>query len=523
MKTKLLVQALPIEMKTSLLLSAALVLVASAQPPRASSAAELLEKGIYTEETKGELGAASQIYQQIVDDPRADRSLVAQAQLRFGLCELKQGHKPQAISALERLTHDFPDKEKLLSLVEAHMPQLLDDMVRQIEQNYILEVDRSELMETAIRAIVGKLDASNLLRTNDLEFLGTNEMAEINVSLEQKVAGIGIELKLDDATGELVVTTPLPGSPALKGGLRSGDRIVQINGNDLPPGTKLEPVVKLLRGPVGTTVTVGVKREGSPEPLAIQLVRDTIKLPSVKGDHYKPDFSWDFMLDDREKIGYVRLTQVGRQSAAEMQAALDDLKSREMKALILDLRNNPGGALDQAVEIADLFVDSGTIVTVKSRTGEQVYEAKAEGTFSGFPIAVLVNSNTASAAEIVAACLQDHQRAVVVGERTFGQGVVRSLIPLKEGVGTLKLPVATYYRPNGKNMNRFPGAKDSDEWGVSPDPGYEIALTDEESRQYQKARATREVLNGPPTQEAEFQDRQLDKAVDCVQAQLKHR
>ena len=136
---------------------------------------------------------------------------------------------------------------------------------------------------------------------------------------------------------------------------------------------------------------------------------------------------------------------------------------------------------------------------------------------------VLVNRNTASAAEIVAACLQDHQRAVVVGERTFGQGVVRSLIPLPEGVGTLKLPVATYYRPNGKNMNRFPGAKDSDEWGVSPDPGYEIALTDEESRQYQKARAAREVLNGYPREEVGFQDRQLQKALDCVQAQLKHR
>ena len=519
----LLVQPLPIRMTSGLLLSALLTLFASAQPPRVSSAAELLEKGIYTEETKGELGAASQIYQQIVDDPRADPSLVAQAQLRLGLCELKQGHKPQAISALERLTRDFPDKEKLLSLVEAHMPQLLDDMVRQIEQNYILEVDRSELMETAIRAIVGKLDARGLLRTNDLEFVGTNEMAEINVSLEQKVAGIGVVLKVDDATGEFVVTTPIPGSPALKGGLRSGDRIVQINGNDLPAGTNLEAVVKLLRGPVGTPVTVGVKRDGLRELLAIQLLRDTIKLPSVKGDHYKPDLSWEFMLDDREKIGYVRLTQVGLQSAAEMKVALDDLKSREMKALILDLRNNPGGALAGAVEIADLFVESGTIVTVKGRTGEKVYEANAEGTFSGFPIVVLVNRNTASAAEIVAACLQDHQRAVVVGERTFGQGLVRSLIPLQEGVGTLKLPVATYYRPNGKNMNRFPGAKDSDEWGVSPDPGCEIALTDEERKQYEKASAAREVLNGDSTQQVEFQDRQLEKALDCVQAQLKHR
>lgn len=510
-------------MKNTWLLGTALLLLVSTQPGHAAAAAELLEKAIYTEETKGDLGAASQIYQQIVDDPRADRGLVAQAQLRLGLCELKQGHKPQAISALDRLTQDFPDKDKLLSLVEPHMPQLLDDMVQQIEQNYILEVDRSELMETAIRAIVGKLDPRGLLRTNDMEFIGTNEMAELNVSMKQQVAGIGIVLKVDDTTGELVVTTPMPGSPALKGGVRSGDRIVQIDGNDLPAGTKLEPVVKLLRGPVGTPVTVGVKRGGSQELLAIQLVRDTIKLPSVKGDHYKPDLSWDFMLDDLEKIGYVRLTQVGHQSPTEMQAALEDLKSRGMKALILDLRNNPGGALAEAVEIADLFVESGTIVTVKGRTGEQVHEAKAEGTFSGFPTVVLVNRNTASAAEIIAACLQDHQRALVVGERTFGQAVVRSLIALKGGVGTLKLPVATYYRPNGKNMNRFPDAKDSDDWGVSPDRGYEIALTDEELKQYEKASAARDVLNGDPAAKVEFQDHQLQKALDCIQAQLKQK
>jgi len=523
MKTNALLTTLSGKMKKAFALGASLVLFAAAPAARGASAAELLEKGIYTEETKGELAAASQIYQQIVDDTRADRSLVAQAQLRLGLCELKQGHKPEAISALERLTRDFPDKEKLLALVGQHMPQLLEDMVKQIEQSYIQEVDRSELMETAIRAIVGKLDARGFLRTNDMEFLGTNDMAEINLNLEQKVAGIGTVLKLDEATGEIVVTTPMPGSPALKGGLRAGDRIVQVNGNELPPGTKLEPVVKLLRGPVGTPVTVGVKREGSPEVLAIQLVRDIIRLPSVKGDHYRPDHSWDFMLDDEKKIGYVRLTQLGRQSPAEMQAALNDLQSRGMRALVLDLRNNPGGSLAEAVEVADLFVESGRIVTVKGRAEEQVYDAKAEGTFSGFPIALVVNRKTASAAEIVVACLQDHQRAIVVGERTFGQALVRTLVPLKGGVGTLKIPVATYYRPSGKNMNRYPDAKDSDEWGVTPDPGYEVALTDEELKQYEKDCAARDVLSGEATPKTGFEDRQLQKALACIQSQLAHR
>src|SRR6266446_8577956 len=182
MKTITLFQILPTGMKNTLILGAALLLFASAQAARGASAAELLEKGIYTEETKGELKAAIQIYQQIVDDPRADRGLVAQAQLRLGLCQLKLGNKPQAISALDRLTQEFPDKDKLLGIVEQHMPRLLDEIVQQIERNYIQEVDRGELMETAIRAIVGKLDGrSGFLRTNDMEFLGANELKDLDI------------------------------------------------------------------------------------------------------------------------------------------------------------------------------------------------------------------------------------------------------------------------------------------------------------------------------------------------------
>jgi carboxyl-terminal processing protease len=504
-------------------LGAAVAWLALAPAAGGASAAELLEKGIYTEETKGELKEACRIYQLIADDARADRSMVAQAQLRLGLCELKQGHKPQAISALERLTQDFPDKDKLLALVEPHMPNLLDDMLRQIEKNYIQEVDRSELMETAIRAMVGKLDARGLLRPRDMEFLTTNETAELKLGLDQKVAGIGAVLNVDAVTGDIVVTSPMPHSPAWKAGLQAGDRIAAINGSELPAGTKLAPVIKLLRGPVGTTVTVGVRREGLPALLALQMVRDTIRLPSVTGDRYKPDQTWDFMLDEVRKVGYIRLSQVGRQSPAEMREALTDLKSRGLKALVFDLRSNPGGSLDEAVEVADLFVERGRIVTVKRRTDEQAYEAKAEGTFSGFPMVVLVNRKTASAAEIVAACLQDHQRALVVGERTFGQAIVRSLIPLQGGVGTLKLPVATYYRPNGKNVNRFPSSKDSDDWGVTPDPGYDVAVTDEELQHYEKDRATRGLVSTVETPTADFQDRQLLKAVEYLEAQLEHK
>jgi carboxyl-terminal processing protease len=517
MKTKSFIQMLRRGLKNAFGLGAALVLFSSAQGAYAASLAEMLEKGIYTEETKGDLKGATEIYRQIVDDPAAERSLMAQAQLRLGLCQLKLGNKPQAISALDRLTQEFPDKDKLLTIVEQQMPQVLDEIVQQIERNYIQEVDRGELMETAIRAIVGKLDArGGFLRTNDMEFLGTNELKQFNMQVEQKFAGIGAVLKAD-ADG-VIVQTPLAGSPALDGGIRAGDRIVSIDGTELPPN-QLATAVQLLRGPVGTPVTVGVKRADSDDLHEIRLIRDTVRLPSILGDHRKPDNTWDFMWDEQRKIGYIRLTAIGKQSAEEMQTALDDLKARGMKALILDLRNAPGGLFDGAVAIADLFVENGRIVTVKGRSGETVYDAKPEGTFSGFPMALLVNRNTASAAEIVAACLQDHQRAIVVGERTFGQGIVRGLFPLKSGIGAMKLPVAAYYRPNGKSMNRYPGSNDSDDWGVKPDVGYEVALTDEELKDYEKDRAARDVLNGETTPKVEFPDRLLQKASEYVQAQ----
>ena len=519
MKTKSFIHSIRVSSKKPLILGLVLLLFGSVQAARAASAAELLEKGIYTEETKGELKAALNIYRQLVEDPRADRSLVAQAQLRLGLCQLKLGNKPQAISALEQLTQEFPDKDKLLAIVEQRMPQVLDEIVQQIERNYFQEVDRGELLETAIRAIVGKLDPrGGLLRTNDMEFLGATELKQLNEILDQKLAGIGAALNVQ--AGEVVVTSLLPGSPALKGGLRDGDRIVGVNGIELREGNPLETAIKLLRGPVGTPVVVRVKHAGSEEAQEIELVRDTIQLPSVLGDHRKADNSWDFMLDEQRKIGYLRLTQVGKQSAEETRAALDELAARDMKALIFDLRSNGGGLLDGAVAISDLFVTAGRIVTVKGRDGEKAYDASPHEAFTNFPIALLVNRKTASAAEIIAACLQDHQRAVVVGERTFGQGIVRSMLQLKSGVGAVKIPVAVYYRPSGKTVNRYPGSKDSDDWGVSPDAGYEVALTDEELKQYEKDRAAREWKTNEATPQAKFNDRPLQKALEWVQAQL---
>ena len=474
----------------------------------AASPAELLEKGIYTEETRGELLAAAEIYKQIVDDSSAPRGLAAQAQLRLGMCELKLGNKRKAISVLERLTQEFPDGDQLMALVDNQMPALLDEMVKQIEQNYIQEVDRNELVETAIRAIIGKLDSRGglgFLRTNDMEFLGANELGQINEELEQQIVGIGAVLKID---GGQVVATPMRGSPALRAGLKADDRIIKVNGADVLEN-QLAQTVKALRGAAGSKVRVTVKRPGVDDLLQFEVTRGPILLPSVKGVHYREDDTWEFMLDETRKIGYVRVTQMGKQTAKELAAALNGLQGRGLKGLVLDLRANPGGLLSEAIAVADLFVAEGTIVTVKSRSEEKVHSARQEDSHLDFPMVVLVNGQTASAAEIVAGCLQDHGRAAIIGERTFGQAIVRQLLPLKSG-GALKLPVAAYYRPSGKHVNRYPGATEADEWGIKPDAGYDVALTEEEVKQLGLARLAMDSSDAPQT----FTDRQLEKALE---------
>src|SRR5258706_817061 len=222
MKNKLFGPMTFVRLSQPLLFACLLKLLLATGRVQAALPIETLEKGIYTEETKGDSPEAIQLYRTIVADPSADRSLAAQAQLRLGLCQLKLGNKANAVSALERLTRAFADKEKLLAMVEKQMPLLLDEIVRQIEQNYIKEIDRTELMQTAILAIVGKLDKES-------DFLGEKELVQVNQQLDQRIAGIGAALKFDKETRQVIVQAPLAGSPALRAGLRVGDRIVEID------------------------------------------------------------------------------------------------------------------------------------------------------------------------------------------------------------------------------------------------------------------------------------------------------
>lgn len=385
------------------------------------------------------------------------------------------------------------------------------DTFEQIERNYVKDVDRRKLVEAALRGMMEELDPYS-------NYISPDDLARFNVQVEQEFSGIGIQVTIDPHSKRLTVTSPLPGTPAYKAGVKAGDTIMNINGKTTEKMT-VDDAVKVLKGKEGEEVTIGVVHAGKPltEIELLKMPRAKIQVATVQGDSYKPDGTWNFMVDPEKKIGYIRLTAFSRNTASELRKALLDLTSHGMKGLVLDLRFNPGGLLTSAVEIADLFLEEGKIVSTKGRnTEERVQYAKRPGTFSGFPMAVLVNRYSASASEIVSAALQDHKRAVVVGERTWGKGSVQNVIELESGKSALKLTTASYHRPSGKNIHRFPDSKESDEWGVMPDEHYLVQFTVPEMQSYLDYRRQRDVLSndGPP--KPEFVDKQMAAAVDYV-------
>ena len=277
------------------------------------------------------------------------------------------------------------------------------------------------------------------------------------------------------------------------------------------------------------------------ETLTIQ--RAVIEQPSVLGDMRKPDDSWDFFVDKEKKIGYVRVAGFYKDTPEDFKKALDELKAGEMKGLIIDLfpQITPAACWGGAVEMANMFVESGRIVSTKGRnTAEKIYDAEKGGIYDapdgpssqGLPIAVLVNEHSASASEILSAALQDHQRAKVLGHRTYGKGSVQNIVKLDEGDSVQKLTVATYWRPSGKNIHRFKNAKDSDDWGVKPDPGFEVKLTPDELEAWFYARRDRDIISshnpvkpkvgkdGKPEPVRPFEDKGLDKALEYVRGQI---
>ena len=364
--------------------------------------------------------------------------------------------------------------------------QRLVDTIEQVEENYVRPISRKELIEAAIAGVVSKLDPYS-------NYIPEESVGEFRTDLENRFGGLGINVAI--LNGKLTVVSPLAKSPAYQAGLKPNDIIVAIDGKPTKEET-LEKSIESMRGIVGSKIVLTVSRKGLENPFDVSVVRDIIQKETVCGCSRKADDSWNYWLDADKKIGYVRITMFSPSTAVELKAAMKQLTDAGVRGLVLDLRNNPGGVLGVAIETCDLFIDDGVIVSTRGRnTQEKSWSAQKPGTLPGFPMVVLINKYSASAAEIVSACLQDHARAVVMGERSWGKGSVQNVIEMSGSA--LKLTTSGYYRPSGKNIHRMENMKESDTWGVTPDKDYVIKLTPVQYEQILWHQRTLDVLNNP--------------------------
>lgn len=391
--------------------------------------------------------------------------------------------------------------------------RLFVDTLDQVDRNYVKDVSRRELMEAAIEGMVRKLDQYS-------NYIPPTQIDRFKTSVENEFGGIGIRVGLEG--NALVIISPLFGTPAYKAGLLAGDRITKIN-EESTKGFSLEDAVRRLKGKIGTSVTLTVVHPRDNEPRTVDIKRTNVQIETVLGFERAEDDAWIYFCDAEKKIGYICLTSFGRRTAKDLRTAMKQLREKEVRALILDLRFNPGGLLASAIEISDLYVSKGRIVSTEGRNvPKTVWDAHENGTYEGFPMVILANRYSASASEIVSACLQDNKRAIVVGERTWGKGSVQNIITLEQGRSALKLTTAKYVRPNGKNIHREKNAKPEDIWGVKPNDGYEIKYSTKELRNLETQRRDRLIVhNGQPIEEPEesedpFVDRQLVKAIDYL-------
>jgi carboxyl-terminal processing protease len=320
--------------------------------------------------------------------------------------------------------------------------RMLADVLERVKHDYVNPVDDHQLLQAAIRGMVSSLDPYSA-------YLDGDEYDEVKISSSGEYSGVGIEVSMED--DEVVVVSPFEGSPAAVAGIRPGDIIATIDG--IPVNTTtLADTIGRMRGKEGTSVKIGILREGSAEPLQFTLRRSRVELHSVKTEMLEPG------------MGYVRISQFSETTGDDLDAALKDLRKRNgapLKGLVLDLRNNPGGVLEAAVSVSDTFLDKGVIVTAKGRTPESKFEMDATpgDALNGAPIVVLVNGGSASAAEIVAGALKDNHRATLMGRTTFGKGSVQTVIPLS-GDRAIKLTTSLHYTPSGISINHR---------GIAPD------------------------------------------------------
>lgn len=402
---------------------------------------------------------------------------------------------------------------------------VLTEMMGVVERNYIEPVSREQLFQNAMQGMVDRLDPYS-------GFIPPDEYGRFSESIKQQFGGVGILVEINPETKRLTVMSPLFGTPAYKAGIKPGDTIMTIDGRDTE-GLTLHDAVKYMKGEPNTQVTLGILHRGDKVPVDITLTRTIIHTETVLGDRRIEGAKWDYHLQEDPRIAYIRITSFGDETADELRRALvdDEGRLRGFEAIILDLRGNPGGTLQAAVAVSDMFLDRGVIVSTRGRGGVErdVYEADSDLLVpNDIPMAVLIDHYSASASEIVSACLQDHQRAVIVGERSWGKGTVQNVIELEQGKSAVRLTTWSYWRPSGHNIHRKPDATDADEWGVTPNEGMEVKLSDEEAEKVLEARRAKDMYrpydDDKPAEvpmEEPFDDPQLRKAIEFLQQKLK--
>lgn len=367
--------------------------------------------------------------------------------------------------------------------------ELLSEVREKILHQYVEEVPSQKVLTGALQGMMSVLDIY-------CEYLDEDNFKQLYDNTEGEFIGIGVVITMEE--GILTVISPVDDSPAAKAGILAGDKIVAINGEPAD-AIAIQDAIKKLKGEKGTSLVLTVIHEGSKVPEEITIVRSVIQIHSIKNAQ---------MIDTEAGIGYLRLTKFNKHTDEELLTWIEKLRAQGMKSLILDVRFNPGGLMDAAIEIVSNFIESGVVVYTKGRTAysHKVYHVLDKKRYLDLNLVVLVNKRSASASEIVAGSLQDYHRAIIVGQRTYGKGLVQTILPLRDGKQAIKLTTAKYFTPNGRSIQK----SNEKEGGVLPDVQVPITLDEEKDlmQYFYETKAQKRLV-----------DKQLQEAISLLKKQ----
>ena len=377
--------------------------------------------------------------------------------------------------------------------------KFLGETIDKIKSDYVEDIENKDLVESAIDGMLSSLDPHS-------NFLDAESLKNMKIQTKGEFGGLGIEVTMEN--GFVKVIAPIDNTPAYKAGVKAGDYITHLDGKSVV-GLKLNEAVDKMRGPIGSKLKITIGRSNQ-EPFDVIIKRDVIKISSIKSRLEKD-------------VGYIRITSFSEQTSKSLRDEIKKLnkKNKDLKGYVLDLRNNPGGLLDQAVSVSDIFLEKGEIVSTRGRDDKnpEIYKAKAGDMISGLPLVVIINNGSASASEIVAGALQDHKRAIIVGTKSFGKGSVQTIIPVNP-YGALRMTTAKYFTPSGRSIQKT---------GIDPDIIVEESKVEKvNNRNNSREKDLKGALNNPSenknknnknkkdAKDNKIEDYQLSRALDLV-------